>query len=105
VWDHRNNVLHEQDSTLTAAMSNVLQREVVHTYNTLQGRLVPRKDAYLVKFPLADLLRKDDSMKQAWLHGAKLALLGPSAGYLNGMRNCMRQWLDRSTRRGTNESS
>jgi hypothetical protein len=105
LWDHRNNVLHEQDSTLTVAMSNVIQREVIYTYNTLQGWLLPRKDAYLVKFPLEDLLRKDDSVKQAWLHGAKLALLGPSAGYLKGMKNCMRQWLGRSTRCGTNEPS
>jgi len=35
LWDHRNNVLHEQDSTLTVAMSNVIQREVIYTYNTL----------------------------------------------------------------------
>ncbi len=105
MWDHRNKVLHEQDSTLTAVMRNALQREVIYTYNTLQEQLLPRKDTYLVKLPLADLLCKDDSVKQAWLHGAKLALLRPSAGYLNGMRNCMRQWLGRSTRRGTNKSS
>jgi hypothetical protein len=98
LWDHRNQVLHEQELHLTQAMSRGLHRLVIETYTASRVRILPRKDAYLVKFPLVDLLKKEDEVKQAWLQGAQLALAAMSAdsNSLRGMRQCLRRWLRRS---------
>ena len=77
-----------------------MNREVVRLYNALKDSLLPRKDSYLTRLSLFDLLNKEDDVKQAWLQGARLVwsnLSGSVQGsYLRGMRQCFRRWIDRS---------
>jgi hypothetical protein len=85
LWQHRNGILHDSLNAVSDAELRALDRKVKDTFCSLQSLTLPANDRHLVKTPLTQLLKKDKTYKEAWLHNATIV----------SARRCTSQWYKR----------
>jgi hypothetical protein len=103
LWEHRKEVLHEQENQVTRSMGMHLNCRVTRVFFDLCSRPLRANDSYLVKLPLSKLLERSVQYKTQWLTVAEPALREVrrqvwqdntrATCMVAGMRSCMRSWL------------
>jgi hypothetical protein len=73
LWDHRNQVLHRQNSSSTMQEVEAMNAKISSLYSSLVG-LLPPEDAYLFNTPLDLLLKKTIASKKEWISQANAPL-------------------------------
>jgi hypothetical protein len=73
-WEHRNNVLHEQENDVLQKESEQLNRRIRTLFFRSLSILRRTPDGYLLKTPLSALVDKPLVYRQEWERKVKLAL-------------------------------
>jgi hypothetical protein len=73
LWEHRNGILHDQNNVVSDKAISVLNQQIRSQYHQLQVGIL-EFDQYLLKIPLAHLLKKDTTYKRSWLQQSGSAL-------------------------------
>jgi hypothetical protein len=67
MWDHRNQILHEEENAVAQRLLRQLDGHITATYQCLTTYVLAGSDKYLTKLSLTNLLLKDRDYKKAWL--------------------------------------
>jgi hypothetical protein len=80
LWQHRNNIEHNQENAPRAQEMTLAKREVKPLYQGYKGT-VPNEDMYLYRNTLEDLPKKSLPYKQEWIkHIKRIGKLQISGG-------------------------
>ena len=103
LWQHRNNVLHEQENDVLQKESEPLNRRIRTLFFRSLSILRRTPDGYLLKTPLSALVDKPLVYRQEWERKVKLALTfhktknKSSRRSIKGMQCLMRNWVRRTS--------
>jgi ribonuclease HI len=101
LWEHRNQVLHQHNSSSSPAEVQALNTRISTLYTSLVGQHLPQ-DQYLFHDPLDRILKKTNSGKKEWIHQATAAMRmkrqqvyasRASERTVHRMRACLATWL------------
>ena len=108
MWDHRNQVLHEEENAVAQRLLRQLDGQITATYQRLTTYVLAGSDKYLTKLSITNLLLKDRDYKKAWLLQATAVTKitrqsnwitrQPQHLVMLGMRRTMHRWLHNSRR-------
>jgi hypothetical protein len=102
LWQHRNNVLHEQENDVVQKESEQLNRRIRTLFFRSLSILRRTPDGYLLKTPLSALLDKPLIYRQEWEREVKLALTfhktknRGNRRSIRSMRRLMQTWVRRN---------
>ena len=109
VWDHRNEVAHEGEDSMTAQATEELRAAVIEQFEKGRDGIPSRLALHLFQGTIAELLSKPMVVQRAWLHGVLTARErhirrtgGEITDGLQASRRVMMNWV--FTRRSTNRS-
>ncbi len=66
LWEHRNDVLHQQDNLVSAAEEEKLNNCIRKLFQPATRDLKDTRDGYLVKESVRKILSKPEVYKRAW---------------------------------------
>jgi hypothetical protein len=105
LWEHRNDIFHEQENIVTRIMGAHLNHQVARLHRHLLQLPLRHNDHHLLSLKLSTLLRKDARYKEAWLEVAGPALRHKRKGIwlrqmqrrsmISGMKRTMSAGLNR----------
>lgn len=99
LWEHRNEVLYNQENLVSAQMAEKLDRDIQRTYCRAVSVLSHTRDNYLLTAPVSQLLTRSIPCKQAWLTTTNTAIQVQRQHQckwwqeLNKMREVLHCWL------------
>jgi hypothetical protein len=102
LWQHHNNVLHEQENDVAQKESEQLNRRIRTLFFRSLSILRRTPDGYLLKTSLSALVDKPLIYRQEWERKVKLALTfhktknRGNRRSIRGMRRLMRTWVRRN---------
>jgi hypothetical protein len=102
LWEHRNEILHQQENIVTQVQELSLHRKIQRQYVDLSQMSLGPEDSYLCSFPIQELLKKSWVYKSEWSKPAEIVIARvrksrtSNVRNLRHMRGILHRWLRRS---------
>ena len=74
LWEHRNEILHQQENIVTQVQESSLHRKIQWQYVDLSQMSLGPEDSYLCSFTIQELLKKSWVYKSAWSKSAEIVI-------------------------------